>query len=108
MFARLVEVRGRTIFELQAARVTIGRRQTCEVVLEHPGVSARHCELARSPDGQWTITDLGSTNGTFVNGLPVREALLAFGDEISLGKQCRYRFEQPYRGTIAEKLEFAS
>lgn len=105
MFARLVEVRGRTIFELQLERVTIGRRRTCAVVLEHPGVSARHCELARSPGGQWTITDLGSTNGTFVNGVPVTETALTFGDEIGVGRHCRYRFEQPYRGSIADGLK---
>jgi pSer/pThr/pTyr-binding forkhead associated (FHA) protein len=107
MFARLIEVRGRTIFELETERVVIGRRRTCEVVLEHPGVSARHCELARSSEGQWTITDLGSTNGTFVNGLPITETTLRFGDEIGLGKHCRYRFEMPHRGSIGEGPEFA-
>ena len=47
-------------------------------------MSRRHAELRRKGDGVF-VTDLGSTNGTRVNGAPVREQLLASGDEISVG-----------------------
>jgi len=48
-------------------------------------VSRRHAELRRE-DGQVLISDLGSTNGTLVNGQPVTAARLADGDRITLGR----------------------
>ena len=64
--------------------VVIGRLPECDVVLADSNVSRRHAELRRKGDGVF-VTDLGSTNGTRVNGAPVREQLLASGDEISVG-----------------------
>ena len=64
--------------------VVIGRLPECAVVLPDSNVSRRHAELQRKGDGVF-VTDLGSTNGTRVNGSPVREQLLASGDEISVG-----------------------
>jgi hypothetical protein len=64
--------------------VVIGRLPECEVVLGDSNVSRRHAELRRKGDGVF-VTDLGSTNGTRVNGAPIREHLLASGDEISVG-----------------------
>jgi pSer/pThr/pTyr-binding forkhead associated (FHA) protein len=64
--------------------VVIGRLPECEVVLSDSNVSRRHAELRRKGDGIF-VTDLGSTNGTRVNGAPIREQLLASGDEISVG-----------------------
>jgi hypothetical protein len=50
-------------------RVELGRDPACEVVVDHPGVSWRHAALAPDPSGGgWTVTDLGSTNGTTVDG----------------------------------------
>ena len=54
------------------------------MVLSDSNVSRRHAELRRKGDGIF-VTDLGSTNGTRVNGVPIREQLLASGDEISVG-----------------------
>ncbi len=62
----------------------IGRLPECDVVLPDSNVSRRHAELRRKGDGVF-VTDLGSTNGTRVNGAPVREQLLVSGDEISVG-----------------------
>jgi hypothetical protein len=64
--------------------VVVGRLPECEVVLSDSNVSRRHAELRRKGDGVF-VTDLGSTNGTRVNGVPIREQLLASGDEISVG-----------------------
>ena len=64
--------------------LVIGRLPECDVVLPDSNVSRRHAELRRKGDGVF-VTDLGSTNGTRVNGTPVREQLLASGDEISVG-----------------------
>ena len=64
--------------------LVIGRLPECYVVLPDSNVSRRHAELSRKGDGVF-VTDLGSTNGTRVNGTPVREQLLASGDEVSVG-----------------------
>ncbi|MGH9101763.1 MAG: FhaA domain-containing protein [Acidimicrobiales bacterium] len=65
--------------------ITIGRLPSCQVVLDDPNVSRRHAELRR--DGERVmLVDLGSTNGTVVNGLPVGSRRLADGDRITLGR----------------------
>ncbi len=64
--------------------LVIGRLPECDVVLADSNVSRRHAELRRKGDGVF-VTDLGSTNGTKVNGTSVRDHLLASGDEISVG-----------------------
>jgi hypothetical protein len=64
---------------------TIGRSRDCDVVLEDSSVSRRHAEL--SPAGpDWTIEDLGSTNGVRVNGVTIEGAYrLGSGDRIEMG-----------------------
>lgn len=63
----------------------VGRSRKCEIVLEDPNVSRRHAEL-RPRGGSWVLTDLGSTNGSCVNGRPVTEpTVIKPGDEIELG-----------------------
>jgi pSer/pThr/pTyr-binding forkhead associated (FHA) protein len=64
--------------------LVIGRLPECGIVLSDSNVSRRHAELRRTNDGIF-VTDLGSTNGTRVNGVPVREQLLNSGDEVSVG-----------------------
>ena len=54
------------------------------MVLNDPNVSRRHAEIRHSGNAV-VVTDLGSTNGTRVNGIPVREQHLASGDEITVG-----------------------
>ena len=55
-------------YVLDGPRATIGRSKSVECVLRDPNVSRRHAELRRSESGDWTIVDLGSTNGVKVNG----------------------------------------
>lgn len=64
--------------------VVLGRLPECDVVVNDPNVSRRHAEFRRTTDGV-VVTDLGSTNGTRVNGAPVRERQLTSGDEITVG-----------------------
>lgn len=71
--------------------VTIGRLAECDVVLADSSVSRRHAEVRRQ-GSEFVVADLGSTNGTKVNGVAVRERRLADGDEISVGST-RLRFE---------------
>jgi Protein of unknown function (DUF3662)/FHA domain len=81
--AELVLPDGRRV-SVGSEPVVIGRLPECNVVLSDSNVSRRHAEFRRKEDGVF-VTDLGSTNGTRVNGIPVREQLLASGDEISVG-----------------------
>jgi hypothetical protein len=64
--------------------VTIGRAAECAVRLADTSVSRRHAEVRPTGDG-WTVADLGSTNGTKVNGAIVTERKLKDGDTISVG-----------------------
>jgi hypothetical protein len=67
------------------AGVTLGRSRNCDVVLEDPNVSRQHAEL-RPRGGSWVLTDLGSTNGSRLNGHPVeRSEVVRPGDLIELG-----------------------
>lgn len=70
-------------FRLRAT-TTIGRLPECEIVLTDPGASRRHAQIVRRDDG-FVVADLGSTNGTLVNGEPVRERALADRDRITIG-----------------------
>ncbi|MPZ71372.1 MAG: FHA domain-containing protein, partial [Actinobacteria bacterium] len=66
------------------APVTIGRMSSNDVVLSDQNVSRKHAEL-RHEGGRWMIVDLGSTNGTSVNGTLAREHELDHGDRITFG-----------------------
>jgi hypothetical protein len=66
--------------------VAIGRLPDCDLVLADPNVSRRHAEVRQSEDGAYLISDMGSTNGTKINGIPVTGSqLLRPGDKISVG-----------------------
>jgi hypothetical protein len=62
----------------------IGRDRRCRLILADGTVSRAHAELRRDGDA-WEVRDLGSTNGTWVNGWRVDRATLGPGDELSLG-----------------------
>ena len=62
----------------------IGRAPDCDIVVNDPQVSARHCQLMRTEAG-WLLRDLGSTNGTFVNGVRIAGTVsVRPGDKILL------------------------
>ena len=65
--------------------LTIGRLDTCDIVLSDSGVSRKHAEVRREGD-EWVVVDLDSTNGTVVNGRPVRRHRLTPGDRIEVGE----------------------
>jgi len=64
--------------------LVLGRSRGCDVVLSSEAVSRRHAQLFFR-DGNWVIRDLGSTNGTTVNGLRVGRCRLRPGDRVALG-----------------------
>ena len=65
-------------------RVLLGRSRECDIRLTDTNVSRRHAEVRREDDTYW-IVDLGSTNGTELNGRRVERAQLSDGDRITLG-----------------------
>jgi hypothetical protein len=71
--------------------VSIGRLPECDVVLDDTNVSRRHAEVRRQGDA-YVLIDLGSTNGSKVNGAQVGQHALVDGDEITVGKT-QIRFE---------------
>ena len=76
-----------TRYELQAAETVIGRNPNTDITLLDDGISREHAILVFDEDsGEFTIEDLHSTNGTLVNGKPVRGAALQAGDEIQIGR----------------------
>ena len=76
--------RSRALPTIVGAQLEIGRSSACQIVLGDDTVSRRHAEL-RYADGRWLLRDLGSSNGTYVNGRLVTEAEVRRGDVIHLG-----------------------
>jgi pSer/pThr/pTyr-binding forkhead associated (FHA) protein len=69
-----------------AGAVLIGRETDCTLCLyADPAISRRHAEIAFIGSG-WVIRDLGSTNGTSVNGAGCRSRMLNVGDQVSIGQ----------------------
>jgi len=72
-------------YELTAPITILGRGTDCDLRLVDAGVSRHHAEL-RVEDGEVVLVDLGSTNGTFVNGQPIRRIVLTDGTQVTLGR----------------------
>ncbi|MGB6455271.1 MAG: DUF3662 and FHA domain-containing protein [Streptosporangiaceae bacterium] len=72
-------------YEITTPLVILGRGTDCDLRLVDPGVSRHHAEI-RVEDGEVVLVDLGSTNGTFVNGQPVRRVPLTDGTRVTLGR----------------------
>jgi pSer/pThr/pTyr-binding forkhead associated (FHA) protein len=65
----------------------IGRAPDCALILDDDYVSGDHASLARQPDGRWVLTDLGSTNGTFVNEVRVTvPTVVTAADSLRIGR----------------------
>jgi len=72
--------------ELSADRpLVLGRQQGCDVIVRDPRASRRHAELRLLSGGQVLLRDLGSANGTWVDGARVAEAFLGDGEELTIG-----------------------
>ena len=83
-FGKVVPVNGRLV---------IGRGEDCDLVLDEPEMSRAHASIEVT-EGEIYLRDLGSTNGTFVNGVQVRDATLFSGDQIAFDRN-RFLIEAP-------------
>lgn len=73
-------------FALENEDVSVGRSPESTIFLDDVTVSRRHVTFGRTDSGRPFVKDLGSLNGTYVNGVRVDEKLLESGDEIQVGK----------------------
>jgi hypothetical protein len=85
-------------------KVVVGRESSCDVVLDDPTVSRRHAAIEEK-DGGWVLRDLGSGNGTFVDGRRVETALLAGSEALLFGAvPARFALEESGDLSASQKL----
>jgi len=84
VYGELQPIGGGDPIPLLKTTLIIGRRESVDIVLRFPNVSGAHCELSLV-DGAWRVKDLGSSNGTKVNGVRVSEGQLQVGDKLAVG-----------------------
>ncbi|WP_435019437.1 FHA domain-containing protein [Tundrisphaera sp. TA3] len=89
MKAELIPIAGGPPIPITRDVTVIGRRSYCDVVLDDPSLSKRHCLVVKT-DGLLVIRDLATTNGTKVKGQKIRWAALLPDDRISFGR-CKFR-----------------
>jgi diguanylate cyclase (GGDEF)-like protein len=94
--------------KLDKAEMVMGRSTETFFQIEDDGVSRKHAKLIIAPNGLYQLMDLGSTNGTFLNGIKVSVATLQDGDKIQIGSNTVLKFslqdqlEEAYQKSIYE------
>src|SRR5882672_9995528 len=83
MRAQLVPLDGGAPVEVVKDLTIVGRKDECDVRLDHKSVSKMHCVIVKT-DGMLFLRDLGSTNGTRVNGTRIRRAALLPNDQVTI------------------------
>src|SRR5687767_5396089 len=68
------------MFKLERAETTLGRSVDAGLQVEDDGISRKHCKVTVGASGVYQLLDLGSTNGTYVNGTRINMAALQDGD----------------------------
>ena len=102
-------------FPLERSEVVVGRGTDCDIQVDRDSVSRRHARFFRDPgNGAWSIQDMGSTNGSYVNDIQVQSQALCDGDLVKIGGAI-FKFltganvesayhEEIYRMTIVDGL----
>src|SRR6266498_3935054 len=98
MRAQLLPLEGGPPLDLAKEMMLIGRQEDCDLRLDHKSVSKMHCVLVKT-DGVVLVRDLGSTNGTRVNGTRVRRAALLPNDKLSVAN---FHFRVLFGAPLAE------
>lgn len=98
-----VELTGRPPVEIRPGESLVGRSRTCQVHIPETTVSRQHARILSSALGEVTVEDLGSSNGTFVNGAKIEgRRKLADGDKILVGDaEMRIRIVAPVAASEA-------
>ena len=84
-------------YALDGQTITIGRGQTCDIIFDRDSMVSRRHAILRREGNHYTVADLGSSNGTFLNDLEIREPTpLNHGDRILIGQhELLYLLDQP-------------
>lgn len=97
--AQLIMQRGPSVnqvYELTKDRLQIGRSADNDIPINDAEVSRQHAVLIQQPNGNYSIEDLGSTNGTFVNGVRCQGVTyLEEGDHVDFGDSIRLQYLEP-------------
>ncbi|NIO39062.1 MAG: FHA domain-containing protein [Burkholderiales bacterium] len=105
----IVQLKGHEVREIALRRgnILIGRSQLCDIVVDSRIVSRHHALISYGPKGA-TIIDLGSTNGTTVDGYPVKEHLLSAGETIEVGDcTIEYIYDDALHGSLRDAEQLA-
>src|SRR5947207_7377897 len=94
MRAQLVPLEGGPSIDIAKDLIVVGRKEECDVRLEHKSVPKLHCVIVKT-DGLLLLRDLGSTNSTRVNGQRVRRAALLPNDQLTIAN---YKFRVQFSG----------
>jgi len=86
LLGELVPQGGGDPIPLFKKRLTVGRRESCDIILRFGNVSSNHCELTLE-SGYWFVKDLGSRNGTRLNGYRISKKRMDPGDTLSIAKR---------------------
>jgi diguanylate cyclase (GGDEF)-like protein len=81
-----------SVVALVDRETVIGRANDATIAIDEPSISRRHARIVHAGDGRYFVEDLGSRNGTFVNGARVRRVALTSGDRLQLGRVTLFRF----------------
>lgn len=92
MYGELIPAGGGDPIPLLKKNLLVGRRESCDIVLRFPNVSAHHCQFYLN-GGYWYVKDLKSRNGVKVNNVRVTEKVIEPGDIVTVAK---HRYELQY------------
>jgi PAS domain S-box-containing protein len=90
-------------FRVDKDEIVLGRAPESDLVVADQAASRRHARISRTPSGEYVLSDLGSRNGTFVNGVLVRSVPLREGDKIQIGTVTGLRFS--FREELEDREE---
>ena len=96
------------MLKLEKGEFVMGRAPDTQLQVEDDGISRKHCKISTAPNGHFQLVDLGSTNGTFLNGIKVNVATLQDGDKCQIGANTVVKFsiqdqlEEQYQRSIYE------
>jgi two-component system, NtrC family, sensor kinase len=87
--------------QLDQPRMVVGREASCEIAIDNLGISRQHCVFVQKGD-TYAVQDLGSSNGTYVNGRKISEHFLNDQDEVIVGKYTiRFRNDRQTNSPVA-------